>query len=57
MRVTRKDLSVWDVVSQNWVVPSVDGDYGIWIGDSSDTLQLRCGTAAARCAGNQTSPV
>jgi beta-glucosidase len=57
MRVTRKDLSVWDVVSQNWVVPSVGGDYGIWIGDSSDTLQLRCGTAAARCAGNQTSPV
>jgi len=57
LRVTRKDLSVWDVVSQNWVVPNVSGDYGIWIGDSSDTLTLRCGTAQGKCAGNQKSPV
>lgn len=57
LRVTRKDLSVWDVVSQNWIVPVVDGDYGIWLGDSSDALRLRCGTARGSCAGNQTSPV
>lgn len=57
LRVTRKDLSVWDVVSQNWVVPNVGGDYGIWLGDSSDNLHLRCGTAGAVCAGDQLSPV
>jgi beta-glucosidase len=57
LRVTRKDLSVWDTVSQNWIVPSVGGDYGVWLGDSSDTLHLRCGTASGSCAGNQTSPV
>ncbi|KAL5415290.1 hypothetical protein PMIN06_010772 [Paraphaeosphaeria minitans] len=57
LRVTRKDLSVWDVVSQNWVVPNVSGDYGIWIGDASDSLKLRCGTKAATCVGGQTSPV
>ncbi|KAL1613004.1 hypothetical protein SLS60_001235 [Paraconiothyrium brasiliense] len=57
LRVTRKDLSVWDVVSQNWIVPNVSGDYGIWIGDASDTLNLRCGTKAATCVGGQTSPV
>lgn len=57
LRVTRKDLSVWDVVSQNWIVPNVSGDYGIWIGDASDTLKLRCGTKAATCVGGQTSPV
>jgi beta-glucosidase len=57
LRLTRKDLSVWDVVSQNWLIPNVGGDYGIWIGDSSDNLHLRCGTATGRCAGNQTSPV
>lgn len=57
LRVTRKDLSVWDTASQNWIVPNVGGDYGLWIGDSSDNLHLRCGTATGSCAGNQTSPV
>ncbi|KAF1842339.1 glycoside hydrolase family 3 protein [Cucurbitaria berberidis CBS 394.84] len=57
LRVTRKDLSVWDVVSQNWIIPVVDGDYGLWLGDSSDALHLRCGTARGSCAGEQTSPV
>ncbi|RMZ72277.1 glycoside hydrolase family 3 [Pyrenophora seminiperda CCB06] len=49
LRVTRKDLSVWDVVAQNWVVPAVGGDYGIWIGGASDQLRLRCGTASGSC--------
>jgi beta-glucosidase len=57
LRVTRKDLSVWDVVSQDWVIPNLGGDYGIWIGESSDKLQLRCGTVARTCAGGQTSLV
>jgi beta-glucosidase len=57
LRVTRKDLSVWDVVSQDWIIPNLGGDYGIWIGESSDNLHLRCGTATGGCAGNQTSPV
>jgi beta-glucosidase len=57
LRVTRKDLSVWDTVSQNWIIPSVSGDYGIWLGDSSDNLHLRCGTSIGSCAGNQPSPV
>jgi beta-glucosidase len=57
LRVTRKDLSVWDTVSQNWIIPSVGGDYGLWIGDSSDNLHLRCGTASGSCADNQISPV
>ncbi|PVI06637.1 glycoside hydrolase family 3 protein [Periconia macrospinosa] len=57
LRVTRKDLSVWDVVSQNWIVPNVDGDYGIWIGESSDKLELRCGTATGSCATDVESPV
>ncbi|CAN9184440.1 unnamed protein product [Alternaria alternata] len=57
MRVTRKDLSVWDVVSQNWVVPAVDGDYGVWIGGASDDLHVRCGTASGSCEEDQESPV
>lgn len=57
LRVTRKDLSVWDVVSQNWIVPNVSGDYGIWIGEASDALTLRCGTQGKTCASGQTSPV
>ena len=38
MRVTRKDLSVWDVVSQNWIVPNPSGDYGIWLGRRDGNL-------------------
>jgi beta-glucosidase-like glycosyl hydrolase len=57
LRVTRKDLSVWDVVSQNWVVPNVSGDYGIWIGEAVDKLSLRCGTTGGSCASGVASPV
>jgi hypothetical protein len=57
LRVTRKDLSVWDVVSQNWVVPAVEGDYGVWVGGASDDLHVRCGTASGSCEGDQESPV
>jgi beta-glucosidase len=57
LRVTRKDLSVWDVVAQNWVIPAVNGDYGIWIGGSSDDLHVRCGTATGSCGGDLASPV
>ncbi|KAF2021863.1 glycoside hydrolase family 3 protein [Aaosphaeria arxii CBS 175.79] len=57
LKVTRKDLSVWDVVSQNWIVPNVSGDYGLWVGGSSDTLTLRCGTASGNCEDGVDSPV
>lgn len=57
LRVTRKDLSVWDVVSQNWIIPSVNGDYSLWIGESSDALTLKCSTASKSCASGQKSPV
>lgn len=57
LRITRKDLSVWDVVSQNWLIPSVNGDYKIWVGDSSDNLHLRCNTAGTTCVAGQASPV
>lgn len=36
--ISRKDLSVWDVVSQSWIVQS--GDYTIYVGSSSRNLEL-----------------
>ncbi|KAF2659263.1 glycoside hydrolase family 3 protein [Lophiostoma macrostomum CBS 122681] len=57
VRVTRKDVSVWDVGRQNWVVPSVEGDYGVWVGAASDALALRCGTASETCEEGVASPV
>ncbi|KZM19614.1 Beta-glucosidase [Ascochyta rabiei] len=57
LRVTRKDLSVWDTVFQNWLIPAVSGDYGIWLGDSSNNLHLRCSTASTSCAEEQAGPV
>ena len=53
---TRRDLSVWDIVSQNWIVPKVDGAYKIWIGDSSDNLTLVCDASALSC-GQGKGPV
>ncbi|KAL9088309.1 MAG: hypothetical protein Q9165_006234 [Trypethelium subeluteriae] len=57
LNLTRKDVSVWDVVSQNWIVPEVKGAYGAWIGESSGELSLVCWTDGRGCLQNQTSPV
>ena len=38
LSLTRYDLSIWDVVSQSWVVPS--GDATISIGASSRDIRL-----------------
>jgi beta-glucosidase len=35
----RKDLSYWDVVSQNWIV--ANGTYGVYVGSSSRNLKLQ----------------
>jgi beta-glucosidase len=35
----RRDLSIWDVVSQSWVVPR--GEYKVYVGSSSRTLELQ----------------
>lgn len=35
----RRDLSVWDVVAQNWLLQS--GTYNVWVGSSSRTLPLK----------------
>ncbi|CRK20792.1 hypothetical protein BN1723_012153 [Verticillium longisporum] len=57
MALTRKDLSIWDVVSQNWIVPSPGGRYKIWIGDASDRLFTACYTDTGRCESGLQSPV
>lgn len=40
--LTRRDMSVWDVVAQQWKLQ--DGEYGVWVGASSRDLKLN-GTA------------
>ncbi|KAK7749771.1 hypothetical protein SLS53_000350 [Cytospora paraplurivora] len=54
---TRKDVSVWDVVEQNWVVPVVDGAYKLWIGEASDALYLACDASTLVCEDGLTAPV
>lgn len=54
---TRKDLSVWDVVEQNWVVPVVDGAYKFWVGEASDALYLACDASTLECEDGLDSPV
>jgi beta-glucosidase len=36
--LVRKDLSYWDVISQNWVIAK--GEYGIYVGSSSRDAKL-----------------
>lgn len=38
IKLTRKDLSYWDVERQNWVMPH--GEYRVWMGFSSRDLPL-----------------
>ena len=56
LKLKRRDVSVWDTVSQNWIVPSVQGTYGFWIGESSGSLRLRCGNNGG-CGATETGPV
>jgi beta-glucosidase len=49
LTLTRKDVSVWDVVRQDWVVPEVDGAYKIWVGAASDDLRVVCAADSESC--------
>jgi beta-glucosidase len=40
MTLTRKDLSYWSTIRENWVMP-VTGRFVIWVGRSSRDLPLR----------------
>jgi beta-glucosidase len=39
--LTRRDLSVWDVVAQSWKLQR--GEYGVWVGQSSRDVKLEGG--------------
>lgn len=53
LKITRKDVSVWDVRAQNWVVPEVEGRYVVWIGEASDGLRIACYTDTLTCEGRE----
>jgi len=59
LQLTRKDLSVWDVVRQNWVVPGAEEEkrFTVWIGEASDKLGLACYTDTLKCEVDVKPPV
>ncbi|UKZ46166.1 hypothetical protein TrVGV298_000365 [Trichoderma virens] len=57
LTLTRKDVSVWDVVAQDWKVPVVDGGYKVWIGDASDSLSIVCHADTLKCETGVVGPV
>lgn len=58
LQITRKDLSIWDVVRQNWVIPvSGSQPFLFWIGDSSQGLSLACESLSGTCSDGRTAPV
>ena len=59
LALTRRDLSVWDVERQNWVVPGAtkEGRYRIWLGQASDDLAVVCYSDTLECETGVESPV
>ncbi|KAL1876892.1 hypothetical protein VTK73DRAFT_9045 [Phialemonium thermophilum] len=57
LHFTRKDVSVWDVGAQNWLVPDPHGRYGFWIGEASDKLRVACYSDSLTCQEDPESPV
>ncbi|KAI5867291.1 glycoside hydrolase family 3 protein [Durotheca rogersii] len=57
LSLTRRDVSVWDVVRQNWIVPNPRGRYAIWVGDASDNLRVACYTDTLTCEEGLEPPV
>ncbi|KAJ4217449.1 hypothetical protein NW759_008756 [Fusarium solani] len=55
--LTRKDVSVWDAETQDWVIPEVDGGYRIWLGGSSDDLGVVCFADKLTCDESADGPV
>lgn len=45
LELTRRDLSVWDVVSQQWAIQ--EGDYTVFVGASSRDVRLKGGLVVA----------
>ncbi|CAK7230821.1 hypothetical protein SBRCBS47491_007717 [Sporothrix bragantina] len=59
VQLTRKDLSVWDVVQQNWVLPAglpSSTRYTIWLGEASDQLYTACYTDTLTCESGLAGP-
>jgi hypothetical protein len=57
LRLTRKDVSVWDVERQNWVVPDPEGRYRVWVGEGSDKLGVVCYSDTGICETGVKGPV
>ena len=57
LALTRKDVSVWDVGMQDWVVPSVDGRYSVWVGAASDDLGVVCYADTLDCQEGVQGPI
>ncbi|KAG9232527.1 glycoside hydrolase superfamily [Amylocarpus encephaloides] len=58
LTLTRRDLSVWDVVKQNWVIPiSATKPFLVWVGSSSANLTAACDTISQNCSGGRAAPV
>lgn len=58
LKIRRKDLSVWDMLRQNWVVPiSATQPFMFWVGESSANLAVACENLSRVCSGGRASPV
>lgn len=57
LRLTRKDVSVWDAARQTWVVPSPEGRYRLWVGQASDDLGVVCYSDTLECETGVEGPV
>ncbi|SPJ79081.1 probable beta-glucosidase 1 precursor [Fusarium torulosum] len=57
LALTRKDLSVWDVEVQDWLIPDLDGEYRVWLGAASDALDVVCYSDDLSCEKDVDGPI
>ncbi|WEW58704.1 beta-glucosidase [Emydomyces testavorans] len=49
MEITRKDVSIWDTVAQDWKVPRAGNGIKLWVGESVGDLRTVCETKGRNC--------
>ncbi|KAI1827887.1 glycoside hydrolase family 3 protein [Xylaria intraflava] len=57
LQLTRKDVSVWDTTTQNWIIPNPGARHSVWIGQASDNLSIVCYTDTLTCEHVAQGPV
>ncbi|KAL2366130.1 hypothetical protein RJZ56_000970 [Blastomyces dermatitidis] len=49
LEITRRDMSVWDVTTQDWQIPQMAKGAKLWVGESVEDLKVVCEVGGGEC--------